>query len=101
MSKLGASLQIGGLISRVDPTYPEEAERQHIEGTVKLHAIIGTDGAIRSIEVVSGPPLLAQAAARAVQQWRYKQTSLGGRPIETEEDIVAVFRLQTQKIRRD
>jgi periplasmic protein TonB len=97
MSTLGTSLQMGGLIQRVDPTYPEEAERQHIEGTVKLHAIVGTDGAIRSIDVLSGPPLLAQAAARAVQQWRYKQTSLGGRAIETEEDVVAVFRLQIQK----
>jgi protein TonB len=96
MSTLGTSLQMGGLVQRVDPIYPEEAERQHIEGTVKLHAIIGMDGAIRSVDVLSGPPLLAQAATRAVQQWRYKQTSLGGRPIETEENVVVVFRLQKQ-----
>lgn len=88
-----ARLQIAQLISRVDPIYPENAELQRIEGTVKLHAIIGRDGGVQSIEVTSGPPLLVPAAVSAIRQWRYKSTLLGDQPIETGEDITIVFRL--------
>jgi TonB family protein len=89
----GARLQIGSLISRVDPIYPEDSELQRIEGTVKLHAIIGRDGAVQSAEVISGPPLLVPAAVSAIRQWRYKPTLLGDQPIETGEDITIVFQL--------
>jgi TonB family protein len=93
---VGAKLQIGEVISRVNPTYPEDAEREHIEGVVKLHAIIGTDGAVRDAQAVSGPPQLADAAVRAVRQWRYLPTLLGGQPIETGQDFNIVFRLKNE-----
>jgi TonB family protein len=96
MSRQGASLQIGQLILRVDPIYPEDAERQRVEGTVKLHAIIGRDGAVQSVEPTGGPASLVPAAASAVRQWRYKPASLGGQPVEAEEDISIVFRLLDQ-----
>ena len=92
-SRLGTTLQIGQLISRVEPLYPEEIRRQGIEGTVKVHAIIGGDGAIQSVGLVSGPPLLAPLAMGAVRQWHFKPTLLGGQPIEAEEDITLVFQL--------
>jgi outer membrane biosynthesis protein TonB len=92
-SRLGTSLQIGQLISRVEPAFPEEIRRQRIEGTVKLHAVIGRDGAVQSAALISGPPLLAPLAISAIREWRFKQTLLGGQPIETEEDITVVFRL--------
>jgi TonB family protein len=95
ISKQGASLQIGQLLSRVEPTYPEDAERQRIEGVVKLHAIIARDGSIQDIDQMSGPPLLAAAAANAVRQWRYKPTSLDGQPVEASESITVTFRLQS------
>jgi TonB family protein len=98
-SRLGTSLQIGQLISRVEPIYPEEIRRQRIEGTVKLHAIIGGDGTIQSVGFVSGPPLLAPLAMGAVRQWHFKPTLLGGQPIEAEEDITVVFRLANTAIR--
>ncbi len=88
-----ASLQIGSLISRVDPIYPEDARRQNIEGTVKVHVIVGKDGAIQGMEGISGPPLLVSAALSALRQWRYKPTLLGDQPIETGQDITIVFQL--------
>ena len=94
MSKLGTSLQIGQLISRVTPAYPEDVRRQRIEGTVKLHAIIGKDGAVQNVALLSGPALLAAPAINAILEWRFKPTLLGGQAIETEEDITVVFRLQ-------
>jgi outer membrane biosynthesis protein TonB len=98
-SRLGMSLQIGQVFSRVEPLYPEDIRAQRIEGTVKLHAIIGRDGAIRSVELVSGPPLLVPLAMGAIRVWHFKPTLLGGRPIETEMDFSVVFRLANPSIR--
>jgi TonB family protein len=95
-SRQGATLQIGQLLSRVDPIYPEDAETQRIEGTVKLHAIIAQDGTIQTVEQRSGPALLIPAAADAVRQWRYTPSSVGGQPVEAEEDITITFRLLKQ-----
>jgi len=89
----GRSLQIGRAISHVEPIYPEDAKRQGIEGTVKLHVVVGGDGSVQSVELTSGPALLAKAATSAIREWRYGQTLLGGQPVETEQDVVVKFRL--------
>ena len=94
ISRQGASLEIGPLVSRVEPVYPEDAEHQRIEGVVKLHIIIGRDGNVQDVDQMSGPPLLVSAAANAIRQWRYKPTSLGGEPVEAGESITVTFRLQ-------
>lgn len=96
MSRQGATLQIGKLLSRVDPVYPEEAETQRMEGTVILHTVIGQDGTIQGVEPKSGPAPLVAAAANAVRQWRYTPSSVGGQPVEAEEDITITFRLLKQ-----
>lgn len=83
---------MGQLLSRIEPAYPPEAVRQEIAGTVKLHAAIGRDGAVQSVEA-NGPALLAEAAMSAVRRWRYKPTLLDGQAIEADEEIVFVFRL--------
>jgi TonB family protein len=88
-----AKLRIGQVVSRIDPIYPEDAERQRIEGTVNLHAIIGTDGSVKGLEGMSGPPLLVPAAVGAVRQWHYQPTLLSDQPIETAQDVTIVFRL--------
>ena len=61
--------------------------------TLLLHAIISVDGRITALEVVSGPPLLVQAAIDAVRQWRYRPTYLNGEPVEVETSITVIFRL--------
>jgi TonB family protein len=96
MSRQGATLQIGKLLSRVDPVYPEEAEKQRMEGTVILHTVIGQDGTIQGVAPKSGPAPLVAAAAYAVRQWRYTPSSVGGQPVEAEEDITITFRLLKQ-----
>lgn len=87
------NLLVGRLLRRVDPSYPLEAVQQRIEGTVRLHAVIGKDGKILSLEPQSGPPLLVGSAEIAVREWRYAPTLLDGRPVETQADIRLVFRL--------
>jgi len=87
------NLLVGRLLKRVDPSYPPEAIQQRIEGTVQLHAVIGEDGKVESLEAVSGPPLLVAAAIIAVREWRYAPTLLEGHRIQIQEDIRLVFRL--------
>ena len=89
----GRSLQIGRAISLVDPVYPEDAKRQGLEGTVKLHVVVGGDGSVESVQLTNGPALLAKAAASAIREWRYAKTLLGGQPVETEQDVIVRFRL--------
>jgi periplasmic protein TonB len=82
------------LILRVQPEYPPIARAAHISGRVELRAIIGTDGIVRHIEVVSGNGLFVQAAIVAVRQWRYRPTLLSGQPVEVDTIITVDFKLQ-------
>jgi protein TonB len=66
---------------------------QRIEGTVRLQAVIGDDGKVLSLEPVSGPPLLVEAAVVAVRQWSYAPTLLDGRRVQVHDDVRLVFRL--------
>jgi protein TonB len=81
------------LVLRVQPEYPAMARAVHISGTVQLRAIIGRDGAVRELQVISGNPLLVQAARAAVLRWRYRPTLLNGEPVEVETYITANFLL--------
>jgi protein TonB len=81
------------LVHRVQPEYPPIARAAHISGTVQLRAIIGKAGAVRELQVISGNPLLVQAARAAVLQWRYRPTLLNGEPVEVETYITANFLL--------
>ncbi len=58
-----------------------------------LNALVGTDGAVRELKVVSGEPLLAKAATDAVSHWRFQPHSLNDRPIEFETQITVNFAL--------
>ena len=94
-SKQTARLQLGHLVSRGEPVYPDEAKQRGIEGTVTVHANIGRTGSVESVTAVSGPPVLASEGLSAVRQWRYTETLLSGPPVETEEDSDVTFRLSS------
>ncbi|HMD40533.1 MAG TPA: energy transducer TonB [Candidatus Acidoferrum sp.] len=82
------------LINRVEPIYPPLARQTRREGKVELRAIIATDGAIQSLQVVSGDALFLQSALTAVRQWRYRATVLNGQPVEIDTYITVVYTLQ-------
>jgi protein TonB len=79
---------------KVQPTYPTEARRAHIQGSVVMLTHISTEGAIKNLFVISGPPQLTQAALDAVSQWRYKPYLLQGNRVEVETQITVNFVLQ-------
>ncbi len=82
------------LIRRIEPVYPSLAIQTHREGRVELRAIIGTDGTIQSLQVVSGDPLFLISAREAVQQWKYKPTILNGQAVEIDTFITVVYTMQ-------
>jgi protein TonB len=82
------------LIHRVEPVYPALARQIHKEGRVELRAIIGTDGTIQSLQIVTGDPLFDLSAKEAVAQWRYRPTILNGQPVEIDTYITVVYTMQ-------
>ena len=60
------------VVSKVSPQYPTLARDIHIGGTVRVEAIVTPNGNVRMVEIKGGHPLLAQAAADAVSQWRWE-----------------------------
>ena len=79
---------------RVEPVYPADAKRLRIEGSVVLRATIDEAGKVKSVGVVNGNPMLANAAITAVRQWRYSPSELNHRPTASTTDITIVFHLQ-------
>src|ERR1700678_2959671 len=71
----------GLLVHKVVPTYPPLARQARIQGVVVLEALIGKDGAIQNLHVVSGHPMLTNAALEAVKEWKYKPYFLNGEPV--------------------
>jgi periplasmic protein TonB len=81
------------LVYDVAPSYPPEAGRARIEGTVVLLAVIGKDGTVQDVRVEKGVPVLAQAAIEAVRQWRYRPYLVNGEPVEVDSQITINFTL--------
>jgi TonB family protein len=91
--RVGGNVQEHNLIHKVDPEYPPLARQARIQGTVRFNATIGKDGRVTQLQLVSGHPLLVQAATEAVKQWVYKPTLLNGSPIEVVTTIDVNFTL--------
>lgn len=81
------------LLHRVEPQYPEDARKSGVQGAVVLDLRIDSDGAVRNVRLVSGPPELAQASIDAVKQWRFKRHLVDGRPAEVQTTVTLHFKL--------
>lgn len=77
----------------MNPIYPPEAKTKGIQGTVKLHVLILTDGSVKILEVAPGDPMLVPAAEKAVLQWRYKPLLFNGQPVEVDTTVTVNFNL--------
>jgi protein TonB len=91
--RVGGNVQQANLIRKVTPLYPPLAKQARIQGVVRFTAIIGKDGTIQNLQLVSGHPLLVEAAKQAVSQWQYKPTLLNGDPVEVVTTIEVNFTL--------
>lgn len=62
------NVSAGRILHRVSPKYPKKARKERVQGVVRLHAIIGKDGTLHELSVISGPPLLTDAASRSTDK---------------------------------
>jgi protein TonB len=91
--RVGGQVRPAALLKQVIPVYPPLARQARISGDVQLMGVIGTDGRIRELQLVSGHPFLVKAAMDAVRQWLYQPTLLNGDPVEVIQPINVAFRL--------
>jgi periplasmic protein TonB len=91
--RVGGNVQAAAKIHGQNPAYPPLAKQARIQGHVVFTAIIGRDGTIQNLQLVSGHPLLVPAAQAAVSQWVYHPTLLNGEPVEVITQIDVNFTL--------
>ena len=90
---VAGNVQAAKIIRRVSHLYPPMAREARIQGTVRFTAIIGVNGTVMQIQLISGHPLLVQAATDAVRQWTYSPTLVNGVPVEVVTQIDVNFTL--------
>lgn len=93
--RVGGNVQAANLIRKIMPVYPPLAKQARVQGVVKFQAVIGKDGTIQNLQLLSGHPLLVPAATEAVKQWLYKPTLLNGEPVEVITQIDVNFTLSS------
>ena len=91
--RVSSGVTQGLVIKKVEPVYPPIAKTARVQGTVILAAVIGKDGTIQNLHVVSGHPLLTGAAMDAVKQWKYRPYILNGDPVEVDTQVEVHFTL--------
>jgi TonB family protein len=85
------------ILSRpVEPNYPLLAREMKIQGAVVLNALIGRDGNIQNLRVLSGPTILSAAAQEAIKQWRFRPYMQSGQAVETQARVTVNFTIFTQ-----
>ena len=91
-TRVSSGIMAGMIVSHAQPRYPAEAKQKGISGIVVLHAMIGRDGRIQSLHIISTPDAsLAIATVAAVRRWVYKPYMLNGVPTEVETTINVNF----------
>jgi protein TonB len=91
--RIGGDVKPPRLITGPAAIYPVLAAQAHVHGMVVIDAIIDEHGNVVQEKVVSGHPLLVQAALDAVRQWRYQPTLLNGEPVEVDTTVDVIFSL--------
>ena len=90
---VSAKVMQNQIVTKTTPVYPTEAKAAKIQGKVVLDAVIGQDGHVENLKVVSGPKELQQSALDAVRQWVYKPFLLNGNPVEVTTTINVTYTL--------
>ena len=92
--RVGGDVQESKLLLKIVPVYPAIAIKAHAAGLVILEAKIDEEGNVADVKIISGHPLLVNAAAQAVKQWKYSPTLLNGEPQTVLATVTVVFRLE-------
>jgi len=91
--RVGGEVQGSKIVNKATPVYPPLAKQARVQGTVQLSVQIGPDGTVQDVQLLSGHPLLVQAAIDAVKQWVYQPTLLNGNPVSVLTTVDVNFTL--------
>jgi protein TonB len=86
--RVGENVQAANLIRKTQPQPPADVQ---VTGEVRFTAIIGRDGTVQNLQLISGHPLLVEAARKAAETWLYRPTLLNGSPVEVVTTITVSF----------
>ncbi|HEY4506764.1 MAG TPA: energy transducer TonB [Candidatus Paceibacterota bacterium] len=89
--RISSGVMAAKIVKQPQPQYPSLALKTRVQGKVVFRAIIGKDGRIKDLRLISGHPLLVLSATNAVKQWEYRPTTLSNEPVEVETEIEVVF----------
>src|SRR5207302_4487076 len=79
--RVGGNVKQPRILHIEQPKYPPEAKRSRAEGSVILEATLTAEGNVDKVKVISGPPMLIEAAVEAVSHWKYEPTYLNGQAV--------------------
>jgi protein TonB len=91
--KISRAEAMSAVATRVQPEYPPIARQMKIEGMVELEAVIGENGNVAKVDIVSGNAMLTSSAALAVKQWKFKPFVEDGKPIRVVAPISLNFKM--------
>lgn len=91
--RVGGNIRSPKAIVQVKPEYPVVARQAHIEGVVTVDAVLDEHGNVEEMKVLSGPPLLYQAALDALKKWKYEPTYLNDQPVAVQLIVTITFQL--------
>ena len=92
-TRISGGVMAGQILTKVAPVYPPDAKDAKVSGAVVLHAIIGKDGTVQNLTVISGPEMLRASALDSVRQWTYKPYILNGNPVDVDTVITVNYSL--------
>jgi periplasmic protein TonB len=90
--KIGGNVKEPRLVSSVLPVYPIGAIQAGVSGDVVIQTTIDKTGKVAEMHVVSGSPLLRQAALDALRRWKYEPSTLDGQPVAVQMQVTIKFR---------
>jgi len=91
--KLSRSEAMSSVATKVSPEYPAIARQLKLEGVVELEVTVSESGAVESVSIVSGNPVLAKPASDAVKKWKFSPQNDGGKPVKAVAPVSITFKL--------
>ena len=91
--KVSTGVAQGLAIRRVSPQFPAIARAAHQGGVVQVQVLISEEGRVLEANIVSGPPLLREAAREAARQWVFRPTTLSDVPVKVQGILTFNFTL--------
>lgn len=85
--RVSHTVALQSVTNKVVPEYSPIAKQLKIQGNVELDAVIGEDGSVEKVEIVSGNPVLTKPASEALKKWHFKPFMDGDKPMK----VIATF----------